>query len=223
MSSKLRPARNQILLWLWLITVAALLALAYSQRVDLHRRITQRLGGPSKAFIGDSITAGGEVWDWRLGRPSFETGNFGQGSAGLRVISWIARVRVIPANHISVVSIMAGSNDGPSSTGPLSFRGDVDAAFAEYVSLLDYLKGSGVLKVVITSAPPGRDAATTRFLAQLNARIAAHAAKDPIFTYVDLWPSLSAGDQLKPEMTVDGVHFNKAAYGIWAAELRKHL
>src|SRR5687768_11204909 len=94
----------------WVVTAAALLAVAYDARVELHRKLTHRLGGPTIAFIGDSITANGEVWDWKLNRASFDTANFGQGSAGLRVISWIARVRAIPLNHITTVSIMAGTN-----------------------------------------------------------------------------------------------------------------
>jgi lysophospholipase L1-like esterase len=208
-----------------LVTLALAMAvcvLVYWKRVDIHAAVVARRA-PDIIFLGDSITAVGRVWDWRLGRASFRTANYGQSSAGIRVVSWVARVLALPATHATQVSIMAGTNDVPSMAGYLGFQGDVDGAAREYADLLQYLAASGVQRIVVTSAPPQVDAVNNAFLDRLNAALRLEVARLPGAEYIDLWPQLADGGRIRPEMTTDGVHFSAKAYRIWARELAKRL
>lgn len=210
-----------------LLTFAALIlfsaVLWYAARADIHRRVVDKAGGPEIAFIGDSLTYGGGVWDWRLGSASFKTANFGLSGANIRVISWVTQARVLPSKTPRIVCLMAGSNDAPAVSHPLSFRGDAKEAFAEYRAILQALKAAGVERIVVTSAPPQDDPAATAFLRELNTLVRAAVEALPGGVYVDLWPAFEHEGRLRPELTTDGVHFTSLAYSKWAALLRPAL
>jgi lysophospholipase L1-like esterase len=195
----------------------------YKERVDLHRQITNKLGGPNIAFIGDSITNGGGVWDWKLGKLSFKTGNFGQDSAGIQVVSWFVKTRIIPLNHITTVSIMAGTNDGPGNNGALTFNGDYKSTLAEYILLIQYMQKNNVKKIIITSTPPQIEKNSNNFIKNLNSGLKKYAQSNKNCVYIDLWPILSDGEKIRPEMTTDGVHFSSKAYSLWGEQLKKHI
>lgn len=78
-------------------------------------------------------------------------------------------------------------------------------------------------KIVITSAPPQTNQAHNRFIASLNASLREAVKSDHACEYIDLWPLLSDGGKIRPEMTVDGVHFTGQAYRLWSAQLSKYL
>lgn len=54
---------------------------------------------------------------------------------------------------------------------------------------------------------------------QLNAGIRALAEAHEV-AVIDLNPLLSENGRLQEDFTVDGVHFNEAAYAIWAEKLK---
>jgi lysophospholipase L1-like esterase len=68
-----------------------------------------KVQAPSYVFIGDSITAGGGVWGWRLGCDSLSAINLGQ--SGL--LTWqIADEAPVAAHYRPrTVVVMAGTND----------------------------------------------------------------------------------------------------------------
>jgi lysophospholipase L1-like esterase len=195
----------------WSVVAADLL---YRLRGEIHQRLVVRFGSADVAFVGDSIMGGGGVWDWRLGHYfSFRTWNFGQGGAPTEIIRWFATKRVPAKMKPRIVCVMAGSND---------INGDLDATWTQYRQMLEELELI-VEHIIVTSTPPTTDPNSSEWCRSLNDKLRDYASTHDKISFIDLWPFITDGHVLKPEMTVDGGHFSQAAYRHWSRLLKERL
>ncbi len=191
----------------------------YRYRFELHKVIAPHTKLANIAFIGDSITAGSGIWDCRIGKP-FGTANFGENGAGLHEISRIAKARINSGSRFTSVSIMAGTNDAIPIDDPEKANRRIEETLNAYVGLIGHLQANGVKKIVVTSTPPQADYKKNTFIRKLNASLIQHINQTRCCAYIDLWPLLSDGERIRPEMTTDGVHFSLDAYEIWTSQLK---
>ena len=100
---------------LWIVSLLALAQtvilawLIFAFRVELHDKIAAHCQC-RLVFLGDSLTADGGVWGWRLGRWWPDNRNFGRPGADLYVVRSVVD-EVVPALRPECVVLMAGVND----------------------------------------------------------------------------------------------------------------
>lgn len=172
------------------------------------------LGQPPAArrvvFMGDSITQ-----SWGLADPAYFTaGIVNRGISGQTTPQMLARFRSdVIALRPQVVHIMAGVNDIAGNTGPVTLE-DIEGNIASMVELAQANDVEVVLATVLPAtvfnwAPQLKPAPE---IARLNAWIRAYAAAKDI-VLADYFPSMAMPDgAMRAELTLDGVHPNKAGY-----------
>jgi acyl-CoA thioesterase I len=176
-------------------------------------------------FMGDSITQ-----SWGLAEPAF----FGpavvnRGISGQTTPQMLLRFRAdVLGLRPAAAHIMAGVNDVAGNTGPTTLE-DIEGNIA---SMVELAKAHDVTVILATVLP----AATFNWAPQLkpadaitkiNAWIRTFAA-DQNLVLADYYPALATpGHAMKPELSLDGVHPNKAGYAALApiaqAAIRKAL
>jgi lysophospholipase L1-like esterase len=163
------------------------------------------------AFVGDSITAGG---DWATWFPDREVHNFGVG--GNTTDDLIARLDAIVAVHPASVALLIGTND-------LGTRQTVEHLVRNVEFLLVTLRRElpGTRMLLQSIMPRGREFAeqladANRHLRQFSSSVNAQ--------YLDLWPTLAQEDgEIDPEYSDDRLHLTAAGYQAWLSELRPAL
>jgi lysophospholipase L1-like esterase len=173
-----------------------------------------RISAPvSVVFMGDSITQG-----WYDMMPGFFTpGRVGRGIGGQTTTQMLVRFRqdVIDL-HPKAVQIMAGTNDIAGNTGPMT----PEQTEANLLSMAELARAHGI-RVIFASIPPSDHfpwrpgLAVAPRIAALNTWMKDYAARTGA-TYADYWSALHDGDALRPSLTYDGVHPNKAGYAVMA-------
>jgi len=205
----------------WLSILAILftgMMSTYYARIEIANTLTRLVGGPRVTFIGDSITRGGGIWDIRLGRFPIYTVNYGTSGATVREILAKTKLEINDINKSRVVIVMAGSNDVKPAVSPCNAQ--LADAIAAYIELFDVLDASQAGRIVVMSTPPQSDTRSSDLAHQLNNQIKKAIKGRKKFLFVDLWPLISAGGTIKPEMTIDGLHFSEASYIVWRNALR---
>ncbi|BDZ50989.1 hypothetical protein GCM10025867_32300 [Frondihabitans sucicola] len=121
---------------------------------------------------------------------------------------------VVQADPDSIV-LLIGTND---FTSKRSVEQVVRAVETILVDLRRLLPGVRLLLQSITPRTPefsDRVQDANRHLRQFAATVRAQ--------YLDLWPALADGDELKGDYSDDGLHLNAAGYEAWLGELRPGL
>jgi lysophospholipase L1-like esterase len=174
----------------------------YPERVLVFDRYQPMNGGV--AFVGDSITEGG---DWERAFPGLVVRNYGIGgdtTEGLeRRLSQIAAAR--PAK----IFLLIGTND----------LGNYDAApatiVANYARLLDRLAADLPETEVVMQTVLPREPENAEAIRQINAGLAALAAARTVHL-VDIYtPFAVEGGRLDPAVTEDDLHLTPAGYARW--------
>lgn len=171
-------------------------------------------------FMGDSITEG---WGRKESatppdRVEFFPGKpyLNRGISGQTTPQMLVRFRqdVIDLQP-KVVVLLAGTNDIAENTGKTTPR-DIENNIA---SMSDLARANGI-RLVLCSVLPANEFPWHRGLEPapkiraLNAWLKDYAATNG-FVYVDYYSSMATGEGgLKPELSLDGVHPNKAGYEI---------
>lgn len=163
-------------------------------------------------FMGDSITQ-----SWLLGDPAlFATTNVNRGISGQTTPQMLLRFRAdVIGLKPAAVHIMAGINDIAGNTGPTTVE-DIENNIASMVELAKAHDVQVILATVLPAAtfnwaPQLKPAPA---VAQLNAWIRAYAAEHSLIL-ADYHPAMAMPDgAMKPELTFDGVHPNKAGYAV---------
>ena len=173
-------------------------------------------------FMGDSITEG---WGRKESATFPDRAEFfpdkpyiNRGISGQTTPQMLVRFRqdVIDLQP-KVVVLLAGTNDIAENTGKTTPR-DIENNIA---SMSDLARANEIRLVLCAVLPasdfpwrPGLDPAPK--IRALNAWIKEYAAKNG-FVYVDYYSSMATSDGgLKAELSLDGVHPNKAGYQIMA-------
>ncbi len=165
----------------------------------------------SIAFVGDSITAGG---DWAAWFPDSRTLNFGV--SGDTTDDVLARLDAIVESKPDEVVLLLGTND-------LGTRHTVEHLVRNIQSLCVALRRElpGSRMLVQSIMPRAREFAARIHdadihLRQFSATVHAH--------YLDLWPALALEDgEINPVYSDDRLHLNDAGYQAWLGELRPAL
>ncbi|HZU26214.1 MAG TPA: SGNH/GDSL hydrolase family protein [Bryobacteraceae bacterium] len=173
-------------------------------------------------FMGDSIT---DAWPhvaggFFPGKPYVDRGISGQTTPQMLV-----RFRPdVIALQPRVVVILAGTNDIAGNTGPETPQMIED----NLMSMADLAKANGI-RVVLASVLPAYDYPWRRGLspaqkiADLNTWIRGYAEKNG-YVYLDYYtPMVDDRGGLKSDLTVDGVHPNKAGYAVMAPLAEKAI
>lgn len=165
-------------------------------------------------FMGDSITQ-----SWQLADPAF----FGpaivnRGISGQTTPQMLLRFRAdVLGLKPAAVHIMAGVNDIAGNTGPTTLE-DIEGNIASMVELAKAHDVTVILSTVLPAktfnwAPQLKPAEA---IDKLNAWIRAYAAAQNL-VLADYYPAMATPDgAMKPELTLDGVHPNKAGYAVLA-------
>jgi len=173
-------------------------------------------------FLGDSIT---EAWGMKAtatspGRGEFFPGKpyINRGISGQTTPQMLVRFRqdVIELKP-QVVVLLAGTNDIAENTGKMTLR-EIEKNIE---SLSELARANGIRPVLCSVLPASgfhwhKGLEPAPKIKALNALIKEYAAKNDL-VYVDYYsPMANSEGGLKPELSPDGVHPNKAGYEIMA-------
>lgn len=165
----------------------------------------------SIAFVGDSLTAGG---DWSAWFPERVTHNLGVN--GDTTDSVVARLNSVTDIRPDAVALLIGTND-------LGQRKSVEHLVRNVEYLLVSLRRDlpGARMLVQSIMPREQELAAqiqdaNRHLRQFSPSVNAQ--------YLDLWPALAREDgELDPQFSADRLHLNERGYAAWLAELQPAL
>jgi lysophospholipase L1-like esterase len=162
-------------------------------------------------FLGDSITRA-----WRVFHPEFfmKNGYIDRGISGQATPQMLVRFRQdVLSLRPEVVHIMGGTNDVAENTGPF----DPEATRNNLMSMVDLARLHRV-RIILAAVPPAAAfpwrsvAEPVPKLRALNSWIRDYATLNN-FAFADYTPLLDDGaGAMKPELTYDGVHPNRAGY-----------
>jgi lysophospholipase L1-like esterase len=182
---------------------------------DANSKVLPPAPGENRVvFMGNSITIG-----WLRTDPDFFNGKpyLDRGISGQTTPQMLIRFRPDVINlHPKVVVILAGTNDIAGNTGFES----VETIFGNIVSMAELAKANGI-RVVLSSVLPTADYPWRKGLnpapriAQLNGLLKDYAQVHHC-VYLDYFSAM-LGDStgaMKPELSGDGVHPNKAGYQV---------
>lgn len=161
-------------------------------------------------FMGDSITQ-----MWALADPAFfDAKTVNRGISGQTTPQMLLRFRAdVLALKPAAVHIMAGVNDIAGNTGPTTLE-DVESNLSAMVELA---KAHNVQVILATVLPAAAFTWAPQLkpkdsVIQLNTWIRSYAAEQNLIL-ADYFPAMATPDgAMKPELTLDGVHPNKAGY-----------
>lgn len=172
------------------------------------------MAGPAAArqvvFMGDSITQG-----WGLADPAFfGQGRVNRGISGQTTPQMLVRFQAdVAALKPRAVHIMAGTNDIAGNTGPTSVA-DIQNNIIAMVTIAKANHAAVVLASILPAkvfpwAPALKPAEQ---ISGLNAWLESYARREGL-VYVDYHAALATADGgMKPELSLDGVHPNRAGY-----------
>ena len=161
-------------------------------------------------MVGDSITAAG-MWEDMF--PGVRIANRGIGSD--RTDDVLRRVDAVLATRPRSAFIMLGIND-------LAAGREVQEVFADYVRIIEVLRGQGIRVVIQSTLECNVDLrrrcrSMLPAIRQLNARLVEHAGRLGI-EYIDLNAALSEpASGLRAAYTIDGIHLTGRGYALWAS------
>jgi lysophospholipase L1-like esterase len=174
-------------------------------------------------MFGNSLTHGA-AWNELLGRSNAVE----RGIPSDVLYGYEARINSIYKLQPKIVFIMGGLNDIYNWT-------PVEDIFAVYVRIIKGLKSKKIIPVIQSTTystktfgkdwggTPESNYGRNREVDKLNKLLSDYAKKNNI-DYIDLISLISGKDgYLKPELTIDGIHFKAEAYKIWAHEVEKVL
>lgn len=191
-------------LMLALTPVAAFRNLRNAYVDELSKRIAV-LVEPQYLMVGDSLTANGQPWGWRLSWNPFSAVVVAR--SGARTDQLAGMMKEAPAVHQAFV--MLGTNDVGDSV-PL-------ARFVEnYRRVLGHIHAENV---TVTLIPPTGDLPRNAIVKRYNAAMLP-LLRERRFRIIDLSKDLAPSGRPDPTMFVDGIHFTEKAYVIWTEKLK---
>ncbi|WP_380784387.1 SGNH/GDSL hydrolase family protein [Sphingomonas sp. R86520] len=200
-----------------LIITAIIASVSSGQRKAFVNDLAEKTAShfkPRVVMIGDSLTANGMPWGWKLFRLPLSVVSKARGGYTVRQIANITDPDSWGYTTDAAV-ISAGMNDAfdPYST-PERFEND-------YRELLRVTKKCHC-RILITLITPTKYPKHNILIQQYNG-IIRRIAKQEKVDVIDLWPELIEAGKIRQKDTVDGVHFTRSAYDIWVKHLKSRL
>jgi lysophospholipase L1-like esterase len=181
--------------------------------------------GPASArevvFMGDSIT---ELW--AVAHPEFfGEGRVERGISGQTTPQMLLRFEAdVVSLHPRVVHVLGGVNDIAGNTGANSF----DQLQDNIVAMATLAKAQHI-RVILASVTPAAKFTWAPTLSPapqvraLNAWLKAYAAREHLI-YADYYSAMATHDgAMRPELTLDGVHPNRAGYAVMEPITRRAI
>jgi hypothetical protein len=192
-----------------------LLAKSNSIQYDLYQTIlAPRFGRPEIVFIGDSITRGGGIWAFRIGRYNFNVWNYGHGGLTTRQIQHYAKI-VVKQKKTRYAFVMAGIND------PEKTVDGAEKSFKDYKVIIDTLLEGGVMPIIQLTLYRESEK-SPEYIDRLNELLTSYSKRKGI-TVIDMNPILAPEKSLLPRYSADGVHLTEHAYQIWSEKVKDVL
>ena len=159
---------------------------------------------PEYLMVGDSLTANGQPWGWRLSWDPLSTVVVARG--GARTDQLVSMLKgAPPAKH---AFILLGTNDVGDGVPINQF---VD----NYRKILGGIKAGDVTVTLIPpSAFPDRNVSAKAYNDAIGPLL-----KQRHVRVIDLSANLAPDGKPDPEMFLDGIHFTPRAYAIWRQKL----
>ena len=193
----------------------------YDQQIALYD--LYKLRQADIVMLGNSLTHGA-AWNELLGRTNVvERGIPGDGLDG-----YMARMNYVLKLNPKIVFVMGGVNDIYNWV-------PVEELFSVYIRIIEKLKAKNIIPVIQSTTyatkdygkdfgiKPETNFGRNREVDKLNKLLFDYAKRNSI-DYIDLVSQISTKDgYLRPELTLDGIHFKSEAFKIWAREVEKVL
>ncbi|NJC42233.1 lysophospholipase L1-like esterase [Brevundimonas alba] len=161
------------------------------------------LNGAGVAFVGDSITEGG---DWAALFPGVPVRNYGIG--GDRSDGVLARAAQVVGARPQRIILMIGTNDLANGYTPEAIAADVGRVLALWKAALPDTQ------LVVESVLPRQPEFDAR-IRDLNTRLMQTAAANGA-DWIDIHTAfLTQGDRLDPAVTADDLHLTPPGYARW--------
>jgi lysophospholipase L1-like esterase len=161
-------------------------------------------------FMGDSITQ-----SWLLAHPDFfGSSRVNRGISGQTTPQMLLRFKTdVLALKPRAVHILGGVNDIAGNTGPTTLE-DIEN---NIMSMVELAKAYNVRVILATPLPAAKfnwapDLKPVEAIATYIAWIRAYAAEQNLVLADYFTPLATPDGAMKPELTLDGVHPNKAGY-----------
>lgn len=159
------------------------------------------------AFVGDSITEGG---DWAALFPGVDTRNYGIG--GDRSEGLLVRYGQVVDARPGRIMLLIGTNDLANNQTPTQIAGNVGQLLALWKTALPDTP------VVVQSVLPRQPEFDAR-VRDLNARLE-QVADENGAAFIDIHSDFVVqGDRLDPAVTEDDLHLTAPGYARWAARI----
>lgn len=188
----------------------------YQGRMELFVTLPQTPN--AIVFLGNSITERGMWHELLPGKVVMNRGIGGDNTFGV-----LARIEPIIASRPSKLFLLIGIND-------IGRNLPVAVIAENYEKIVSrFIKGTPKTKLYLQSVLPMNDeilkAAYLKnkghLIVELNEKIKAIAAKYNL-TFINLHEVFNDGKgNMKPELTIDGIHINPPAYVLWVDYLKK--
>lgn len=163
------------------------------------------------AFVGDSLTEGG---DWQGWFPQYETRNLGVG--GDTTDELLDRLPAVVETQPDAVVLLIGTND-------VAWRRTAEHIVRNIETILVELRRAlPEVRILVQSVLP-RGAEFADRVMEVNRHLW-QFAPTVYGQYLDLWPAMAVEDStLNPTFSEDLLHLNRAGYDAWLAELKPAL
>jgi len=170
---------------------------------------TQKFFSPKYVFIGDSITAGGRNWGWRLeGNPLISQNFGGNGYTSSQIIYQAKKAVKLKPGHIFV---LAGTND--------IFQ-DIpqQKTIENYEKILKTIKHQSNTFLYCTLIPFQSNTIKQEEIKNLNQEIN-RICEQYDAVVININDVIAPQDILLPQYTVDGTHLTPQAYELWTQKI----
>ena len=187
----------------------------YGLYLDLSHRVGKTKVNAEKIdFIGDSLIYWGK---WTALFPNKNIVN--RGKPGDQVTDVLRRLLPIVNDRSTKAFLMVGTND-------LNKKKSADEIIGQYKILIQSLKLTGTSEIYLFSLLPVNEHILNsnrrnQDIIKLNEKLKELAKKLQVI-YVDMYESyLDDEQQLRKDITYDGLHLNDSGYAIWQKAIEK--
>lgn len=206
---------NRKFIFTFLLSFFLLASFDYGLYWDLSHRFGKTEVNQEKIdFIGDSLIYWGK---WTELFPDKNIVN--RGYPGDQVSDILRRLLPIVNDRSTKAFLMVGTND-------LNKKKSADEIIGQYKILIQSLKYTGTSEIYVFSLFPVNEHILNsnrrnKDIIKLNEKLKELADQLQV-TYVDLYDSyLDYEQQLRKDITYDGLHLNDAGYSIWKKAIEK--
>ena len=194
-------------------------------RRDLLRKARQ--GGVDVYFEGDSITrrwgTSDAAWrpmleNWRANFFGWNAADFGWGGDTTGHILWRLRNGELDGVHPKATVLLAGTNDVGNGASASEVTAGIRAILAEFRAR------APKATVILTALFPRNDDPAHRETIRTVNRALARLRGGGRVRFLDVNDRMTNREgQLRPELTIDGLHLSVAGYQVWADGLKPRL